>query len=786
MTQRESHVPPQSAAQPREGWCWPVDHVADERRLTLSAEELRELEQLLALGRLPSRLSTPLEQVLHPVYALFEQCAAARVTRVHARRLLLVEMSRLQRPWWAWTEDDWSQILCENAVAFAQRYPGAQDCRHLILAVAYWFGHFTAFHTLGEFSRKTLANTFFGEARMHAVLLRIQEGVQHWGSVQLRSGPLDSVVREMLLRNRSPDLEDLTFAFLLDQLQHAPTPAFEGAVITLSHALMGLGLLPRALSRRLLHPDRKRYPAPLLEEGTVTVAPAWLQVCQRWCQVSTLSHSTRDHYYRALLQVGRWLTKEHPEALEPEAWTREFAAIFVAFVDHMRVGEWAEPGQEKKIANQERIGQPLTPRAKVHIIAAVRTFFLDCQNWEWIPRRFDPHRCLATPRAIKALIGPDPRVIQTDVWAKLLWAGLSLQQEDIASWTNASYKDQTKRYVIYPLEMVRAMAIVWLFCGLRSDEWSRLRVGCVRWQREEVRIPGTEEVLGKEGVCLLDIPTHKTGTAFTKPVDRVVGEAIAHWEAIRPVQSPRLDLKTNEEVHFLFSFRDKHAEKYYLNKVLIGLLCKKAGVPRQDARGPITSHRARSTIATQLFNAAEPMSLFELQEWLGHRYLSSTQQYAKVSPTRLAQSKAKAEYFERNLRLIDVLIDQDAVKSGAAAEGQPWRYYDLGHGLCTYDFFDTCPHRMACAKCSFYVPKGSSLEQIVEGKANLLRMKQELSLTEEEVAAVDDGLVALDTLRQRLADVPTPTGPTPRQLAADFPGFIAVQTVQRSPSKGST
>src|SRR6266700_740075 len=148
---------------------------------------------------------------------------------------------------------------------------------------------------------------------------------------------------------------------------------------------------------------------------------------------------------------------------------------------------------------------------------------------------------------------------------------------------------------------------------------------------------------------------------------------------------------------------------------------------------------------------------------------------------RRALSKAKAEYFERNLRLIDVLIDQDAIKSGAAAAGQPWRYYDLGHGLCTYDFFDTCPHRMACAKCSFYVPKGSSLEQIVEGKANLLCMKQELSLTEEEVAAVDDGLAALDTLQQMLTDVPTPAGPTPRQLQArDQPtAFVSLQTIQK-------
>jgi len=88
---------------------------------------------------------------------------------------------------------------------------------------------------------------------------------------------------------------------------------------------------------------------------------------------------------------------------------------------------------------------------------------------------------------------------------------------------------------------------------------------------------------------------------------------------------------------------------------------------------------------------------------------------------------------------------------------------------------------MACAKCSFYIPKGSSLEQILEGKANLLRMKQELSLTEEEVAAVNDGLAALDALQQKLVDVPTPAGPTPRQLqVSNQPtAFISVQTIQR-------
>ena len=71
---------------------------------------------------------------------------------------------------------------------------------------------------------------------------------------------------------------------------------------------------------------------------------------------------------------------------------------------------------------------PIAPRTKAHILMASRTFFRDCQEWEWIPRRFDPTRALAVPRSVAALIGTDPRVIADDVWAKLLWAGLNLDR----------------------------------------------------------------------------------------------------------------------------------------------------------------------------------------------------------------------------------------------------------------------------------------------------------------------------------------------------------------------
>jgi len=77
-----------------------------------------------------------------------------------------------------------------------------------------------------------------------------------------------------------------------------------------------------------------------------------------------------------------------------------------------------------------------------------------------------------------------------------------------------------------------------------------------------------------------------------------------------------------------------------------------------DARGRITSHRARATIASQLYNAKEPLSLFELQEWLGHSFPESTRHYTKITPTKLAKSYQDAGYFARNLRAVEVLIDR--------------------------------------------------------------------------------------------------------------------------------
>jgi hypothetical protein len=94
-----------------------------------------------------------------------------------------------------------------------------------------------------------------------------------------------------------------------------------------------------------------------------------------------------------------------------------------------------------------------------------------------------------------------------------------------------------------------------------------------------------------------------------------------------------------------------------------------------------------------------------------------------------------------------------------------------------HDFFEQCPHRMACAKCDFYMPKDSTAALLLEGKEHLLRLLQEIPLGEAEHAAIEEGVTAYEKLLLKLADVPTPAGPTQRQIST---GLIQITTARPS------
>jgi integrase len=688
-----------------------------------------------ALRRLPA--DHPLSELLRPVRDALDFMGSKSADRSATMAVLLRECLDAGRSFWAFTGDHWAAVLGGHSRAFRDRnHRGvSQSVRIEIAGAAYLHDWFRDVLALGSFKREALARRVFGPRTVEAAAERLLKPLEEWG-YHVGTTHL-SCLCEALLRNESPYLEHLT-AESLERFRREAAPGRRSLYFQLAKVLAAHGILDAPLS--VAHPLRTGSSVDM----ATGVTPAWVEWIGRWARTSTLA--SRDNLVHHLFKLGRWLGVHHPEILSPAQWSRELCAEYVAAVCRMRVGDYAV-----RVVALPRAGQSLSPRTMSAELAAVRTFFWDGQEWGWFPRLFDPGRSLAPPRSVKAQIGRKPRVIADDVWARLLRAGLELEDADLPRPGRAGLQD-----CAYPLKYVRAVALVWLFAGLRSDEISRLRVGCVRWQ-----VP-TEGAVSRS-ICLLDVPVHKTGTDFTKPVDPQVGQAIEAWEAVRPNQPRTTDRKTGERVDLLFTHRARPMCREIINQSVIPILCRKAGVPTRDVRGTITSHRARATIASQLFNSREPMTLFELQAWLGHESPASTQHYVAITPTRLAKAYADAGYFERNVRAIEVLIDQDTLKQ-AVADGEPWRFYDLGHGVCAYEFFDQCAHRMACARCDFYRPRESSIVQLLSAKGNILRFLQEIPLTDQERAVVDGDLTAIDRLTARLAHQPTPSGQTPVDL----------------------
>ena len=69
-------------------------------------------------------------------------------------------------------------------------------------------------------------------------------------------------------------------------------------------------------------------------------------------------------------------------------------------------------------------------------------------------------------------------------------------------------------------------------------------------------------------------------------------------------------------------YRGRRIGIAYINEVIIPVLCRKAGVPTQDARGNITSHRGRSTIRLAALQSQRTNVLAPVGDKLLRRFLT--------------------------------------------------------------------------------------------------------------------------------------------------------------------
>ena len=729
--------------------CSPIDVEQYDRRPELTPQEREALVQILAhwgenrKRGVPRNVKIKLERLLQPLNDVWSFLGIQRWCCPISMREIFQEMHRHSTSYWAWSEHEWITLLRSVFTRYQQGYSNANakyQPRYQLLVIAYWIGPQTDFFLpfLKEIVPLSFAHLVFERELLEAIITRIQDILKTWGYKVDAKGSrafLRTTVMEVLLANRSAHLEEVTLALLAD-LREKLTPHAKRAVLErLSKALAHVGIieapLPSSSEMRRLLPEHR---------NTDGIAPDWVEWCLQWYRFSGLTPKIKWSYFGKLLQTGRWLAQVHPEVTRPHQWSSKLAAEYVAAVEQMNVGDFGTPEYCNKLKG--KVGTPFTAASKDLQLAVMRAFFRDVQEEPHnVPRRFDPVRAFGTPRAIRDQIGPNPRDLEPLLWAKLVHAALHLTEEDLPRSGSGAIQ--------YPLALVRAVAVVWVYTGLRSDEVVRLRLGCIRWQREDVTVPETGETLPKDATCFLTVPTNKTTTTFQKPVNLIVGRRINEWEQGRaPGQPQRSDRKTGAKVEYLFAHRGKSMGKDYLNCTLIPLLCEKAGIPRSDERGTITSHRARATIATLLYNAPEGLSIFELMQWLGHKSPRTTQSYARVKPTKLAVAYSKAE---RNSRLVEALVD-----TKADANGDVKVYYVLGdHGLCGNPDWASCLYRMACIKCPFFVPKDQA--QLIEACKTVKRFMEIVELTDEELVAVNDDYHKLEGAVQRTQHLSAPT-----------------------------
>ncbi|RPD44119.1 hypothetical protein DNI29_22235 [Hymenobacter sediminis] len=561
--------------------------------------------------------------------------------RTYACTLLLLHtMHEQQATFWAWDEATWIRLLGNTRQDYldghsaqyalqAPRLAARLNLRTLLMDCAYFLGGVPIHSLVEEKQLGFAARRVFSRVQLDEAVADLEDGLP---LVELSTvsnvASLKSCLCEALLLNRNPDLYALTADVIERVYTRARQHATAGrACRILARVLHELGILEQALS---LPVDAATAPPP-----ADTVSTRWQQLIEEFVAASFQQIDTRQSYRTSLRKIARWAAARFPQAADPENWTKVIVQALQTDLTNLRKHKWS--GVTGKAAKK---GQPqLSAGAKAQLFSTIRQFLAFCERSEVISKRPDLTRYLTTPKDIQQARRNDPRVLAVDTWAKLTEAGLSLTEADIPHGPFLSAEGKLVQQPIYPLELVQAVASVWLLGGLRNNEILRLAVGCVRAPYPATSSRFATEPL-EQFISILRVPTHKTGASFEKPVDCRLGKALKSWEAMRSSCNPRIDRRGGQLVHFLFSYRGRVLPQGFINDTLIPLLCRKAGVDTEDSGLPITSHRARATLATQLYLAG--LDLFAIQKWLGHRSLQSVLHYVKVTNLHVNASFARA------------------------------------------------------------------------------------------------------------------------------------------------
>jgi hypothetical protein len=400
-------------------WIWPFDLAQYDRSASLTAVEqdmlarYTEAYRFYRYGRTMD-FGPTLDRLVRPLNDVFGYTSIKTQLRRYVLHFFLREMAERNSSFWGWTTEEWIKAIGARRTS-----------RQHVVAVAYLLCDFSDLHRVesDHIVYNCLARKVFGREYVQVITDRVQSLLSEWG--YNNNGTRKMIMRtmfELLLLVRSPHLEDLTLDHLRQVIARRPPRTGPYCIVALSRVLSSIGTIPEAMEIKRTFVDRTTLPSL-----TSNVPAEWARLCRIWLDRSSVVKHERNTRFYFLLNVGRWMAATHPEVTSPAGWTRNLAAEAVAIICRWCGGDW---GSVAPLHVKSR-GKILAPSTRASRISALRAFFRDLQDWELIPRRLDPARSFVTPKSLLKLIGPNPRTIADDVWAKLVWAGLNLSADDL-------------------------------------------------------------------------------------------------------------------------------------------------------------------------------------------------------------------------------------------------------------------------------------------------------------------------------------------------------------------
>jgi len=707
-------------------WQMPLSLEHYDRNPTLTQAE----QEALAVVTLPRKVGyhffsmqssiqilARLLQPLQDVYALKQYNDHGRVAYL---RWMCQQMLQMNKPFWAWSKEEWLKTISDvnrsNSGILTTIHVTAYLFCNLLIIDDRCYPFFLARIVFG--TRKVteeyekLATVIFGSGGSGYVKGRTQ------------NSHLRATLLLAMLVNRNPHIDAFSVESLRATKQLLVYTTYEGTMHWIIRALVHLGIVKETALTDLLGGDV--VPSLWWEYTKPDVDPTWLV----WVQAYSTQTNRGDEGYRKgefylLLITGRWLKKYHPEIVSPDQWNETLGYEYVTWVCHAKRDELlSESASIFRKASKDQL--PLQARSIDGRIGAVRRFFQALRRRSYqvsgqISQRlviaFDPGEVLVTPENIKRRMVPNPRTLDPAWWQKLTWAAATLSMQDLAT-CGASR---------FPLAYYRAAGLVWVTGARRADEIRRLKVGCVsREWASEMRDEDGHQIEPEEDLAFLRIPVNKMRGEFWIPIPSYTADAIEVWEQLRPkLQDPQIDRKEHKPTTYLFMVRNQLMGREFLNNSIIPLLCKVAGlvdedgIPLHDAVGKITSHRARSTLATWL--RRDGLSLTYIAKFLGHTDLKSLPWYLREEKHLFAREVRKHNPLNR---VVTAILDTEALKRGA---GEPVVFYYLGYGddgrphMCASPDYSTCIHQMHCRRCEMYVDAQQA--QVIERRPGVLTIE---------------------------------------------------------------